>query len=566
VRTKNLRSSYPSRYPGPDSNKGPVRILCVVLALALALPLAAPFASAGSRPSQGGWDNGLIGFITDDGLFFVEVGDANFIGGFQAFYNGSQVYTYQLILNLTSLSRYTETATIRLVDTDSHQGIANLTVPMSGYSNQFVYVTLPTEHSWTDMRITVDGTSGYFQWATPYTILSIGNLFNGGIDLAVFIGFGIYLWLSYPLGIKSERMTKRAVYAPEWKAAWWLHGIVVGFLATYAIYFTQINMFFKGAEVFLIPIPEAFFFFFWNAGRHSRRTVLKFKQPVTISGRPFSYIERKFFGGIDQNGNIVLVRFNSRSVLQWWYRSRGHHVVAWAMFEDGTPATRFTESIKTRILEAQAKPASKGAKPSPAEPLMMPIYDYESLTPDQLRDPTRLPKSGLYDQFRGTPVLGEGGNQEENVSYEFRVARISDFRFQEPHMSIWKTVTESAYVDPEGVVHEGETKQKLTWPHIVDGSAQITLLSWHAQSIDAQNHGYMDTEDLVQVIADKDAALWAARGEIERLTEEKAERKTLANRDIRNRRSSDYEQEDFEEMVDRASTEKKGAKVQATGT
>jgi hypothetical protein len=235
------------------------------------------------------------------------------------------------------------------------------------------------------------------------------------------------------------------------------------------------------------------------------------------------------------------------------------------MFEDGTPATsRFS---RKGVLEVSSRQVGRPSKEkTPTEPLTMPIYDYESLTPEQLRDPARLPKSGLYDQFRGSPVLGEGGNQEESVSYEFRVARVSDFRITWPYLSFWKDVPGVSYKDTTtGLEYHEEPRQKLTWPHIVDGSAQITLMSWHAQSIDAQNHGYVDTEDLVQVIADKDAALWAARGEIQRLTDEKAERKTLANSDLRNRRSSDLEQEELEELIDKAPVRDKRKANPASG-
>jgi hypothetical protein len=528
------------------------------VALPLTLPVAAgssPTPQGGTvQPAAGGWENGLIGFITSDGLFFVEVGAPDFIGGFLPYFNGSQIYTYQIILNITSLSQYQETATIHLVDADSHQSIANVSVPMSGYSNQMVPVTLPTEHAWTDLRITVDGTSGLFQWETPYTLFSLGNLFNGGIDLSVFAGFGIYLWVAYLLAVKAERMTKRAVYAPEWKATWWLHGIVVGEIAAYAIWFEQINSYFKGAEVLLIPFPIALFGFFWTAGRHSRKVVLEFKQPVTIIGRPMSYIRRRFYGGIDPEGNIVLIKYNSRSVFQWWYRSRGFHVKVWSLFDDGRPATRLTT--------AQAR------KPKPLEPLVMPVYDYEALTPEQLRDPALLPRSGIYDQFRGAAIQGEGGNEDETVGFEFMVVRISDFRVTWPYLSFWKAQPAVSYKDTEtGLQYDEPAKEKLTWPHIVPGSAEVTLMSTVAgQDVLAEHYGYVSAEDNAATKDDLAVALEAANAHLNREANRMAAERTLANRFVLDFPNRELEEPESEALVDQSKADRDKRRPSPSGS
>jgi hypothetical protein len=528
-------------------------LACFVVLAAVALPLATPFvgqAHAAAAPGPelySGWRTGQPGFITRDGLFFVEIGAPDFIGLFAPHYNGSQLYTYAITVNITSLIATNETARVHLFDYATGTYLTNLSVPMTKFSSQFVQVPMPTEHKWTEVRIVVDGTPGYFYWRTPYTWLPIANLADGGIVLSVVVAFGVYLWISYPLSVKAERMTKRAVYAPEWKATWWLHGLVIGELAFYASDFPQINIAFHGWEVFLFPIPEAIFMFFWSAGRHSRKVVTRFDQPVAIPGRPLSFVSRPFYGGVDPDGNIVVIEYGSKSLLQWWYRSRGKHVKVWSLFEDGRPASRL--SARDSIADTTARPARPGQRAIPTEPLTMPVYSYESLTPDQLRDPTRLPRSGLYDQFRGAAVLSEGGNVDEVVSYRFLVPRVSDFQVEWPHATFWRFENVAAYTDEKGRFHPARQKRHLS-PHITEGHAQVTLMSWHGQDVYAQALGWMETEDLVLENGDLAVALAVARAQLQILSRRKAEEDTLANRDILQRPETDLEQPELEQLVE----------------
>jgi hypothetical protein len=554
--TKKLRRGYSPSYWSPVRRQRAARLLCAVVVGLVGLPLAAPLAAAAPPAPQpfispatgGGWQDGLIGFITNDGLFFVEVGATDFLGLFTPYYNGSQIYTYQVDLNITAVTGTAETAYIHLTVVGAKQPLANLTVPLGGYANDVVQITLPTVHSWTEVKIAVDGTPGYFYWATPYTFAPIGNLFNGGIDFAVFAALGVYMLVAYVVSAKAQQMTKRAVYAPEWKAVMWLHGIFFGFVALYAIDFVPINMALQGWEILLIPIPEAIFTFFWTAGRHSRRIVFDFSEPLTIQGRPLSKIRRTFYGGIDPDGNIVLIKYNSRSLFQWYYRSKGYHVKVWAMYDDGRPATRLSAAHQS-VLDQSGHAVPKASRASPVEPLVIPVYDYESLTPEQLRDPSRIPRSGLYDQFRGAAVTGVGGNEKESVSYEFVVVSNSDFQVKWPHFSWWRTEVEPDWADPEGNIHKGEPRQRFS-PHIEPGSAQVTLLSWHGQDIYMQNYGVMDMQDLVQENDNLSAALWMARGELHRLSGMKAEAKITAYREMTERADRELEQPESEELVE----------------
>lgn len=546
-------------------------IVLSLVCMAVGSPLlVAPTAHAATpTPSGlGGWNTGQPGFITRDGLFFIQAGADNFIGFFEPSYNGSQLYTYSVILNITSIVAANETARIHLYDYDTKSYLTNLTVPTTGYANVRVEIPLPTEHTWTEVRITVDGTAGYFYWETPYTWLPISNLANGGIVLSVVVAFGVYLWIAYPLAVKAERMTKRAVYAPNNRASTWLHVLAVLELGIYAAWFPQINSALHGFEVFLFPIPEAVYVFFWSAARHSRRVIISFDQPVTIPGRPLSWIERPFYGGIDPDGNIVIIPYASKSWPLWWYRSRGYQVAVWALFEDGRAATRLSQ--REAVRDTVAQPARANQHATPVEPLTMPVYDYESLTPEQVRDPTRLPRSGIYDNFQGAAILNQGsfmahgGNVGEAVSFRFLVPNLSDFRVQWPSATLWSFETVQAYTDEGGKFHEAKKKRHFT-PHITPGSAQVTLMSWHGQDVYAQSFNWQEATDLVEENDQLRAALWVARAQLHVESGRKAEEGLLANRDILERPYTDLEQEEIEELVERHVSERRDRGKPAPG-
>ena len=89
------RSTY-----GRSPKAGAILIAAAVLFLAI---LPAPVV-AHPAPAQGcTYDCGTTGFITRDGLFYVEVGYIGFLGTFNAEPNGSEVYAYAITLNITNI-------------------------------------------------------------------------------------------------------------------------------------------------------------------------------------------------------------------------------------------------------------------------------------------------------------------------------------------------------------------------------------------------------------------------------------------------------------------------------
>lgn len=506
--------------------RGTVRTVRSVLALvALVLLLAGvqalPVTAASTdHPSFYGAPPGTIGFITSDGKFFIQVGATTF-NVFTAVPNGSEIYAYAVTVNITSIVPVNATAYVQVFYYPQERYIYQQFVPMSGYGITLVYPVLPDHHTWQAIAVTVDGTTGVYYTQTPYDFLSIPNVPDGGFDLEAFIVVAEVLAIGLPLMFKAERMTKRAIFAPKWNATIWLHGIMIGMIAWYFTNFPTINQFFMGWEWAFIPIPEMLFLFIWSSGRHSRNRTAQFQQAVPRVNQPMGFIIKKFYIGRDNDGDLVLIKFRSRSPIQWWYRSRGHHVKAFIRRKDGS-----------------------------MEPMGYPVVDHDQLTPEQIRDPTRFPRGGRHDPHNDFPVLNPKDEDGDDVDTIYFVPRISTFQVTWPHASFHREVKVEAYDDPKtGQHHEAGKRSKLTWPHIVDGKAEVTLASWHYQDVLYVANGWMATEDLVTECDDLAVQLWTERGFRATETSRKADERVTSHLDIRSRPLSDLSPEDLQAAV-----------------
>jgi len=228
---------------------------------------------------------GITGFITNDGLFFIQIGYEGPFGFATYITNGSQVYAAGLIVNVTAITQSTQVAHIIVYSYATGAVIDSLNVPVPGYTSDAITISLPSANAWLNYRVMVDATPWYFSAFTPYSFLGFTGLQDGGVDVATFIAIGLFLVYTLPLMVKAERMTRRAIFAPRWNATTWLHGIFFGLVATYIVSFPWWNSTFYGWEFVVIPIPEALFLFFWTAGRHSSNRRALFAQIVPRMGQ-----------------------------------------------------------------------------------------------------------------------------------------------------------------------------------------------------------------------------------------------------------------------------------------
>jgi len=204
---------------------------------------------------------------------------------------------------------------------------------------------------------------------------------------------------------------------------------------------------------------------------------------------------------------------------------------------------------KHRAINTESRPAAPGAKVTQAEPYIEPVYSYESLTPEELRDPARIQRSGFYDQFRGAAVIGEGGDQDEILHYDFDVAHLSDFNVVWPSATLWTFEDVPAYTDEKGVIHPARKKRHLK-PHIGGQHAEVTLSVWHQQDVYLQRHNYLEMSDVVEEAERKSVMFEMLLGRVRKLAREMAERDTLANREQLERQETDLEAEELEALVE----------------
>jgi len=488
-------------------------LVALLTAVAVVGPFAMASGSAGAITIPG-----ITGFITNDGLFFVQVGYAQF--GYATYVgNGSQLYASSAIVNITGITQTAQVAHVSIYSYAENKTIDSLNVPVAGYTSLSLGINLPQNHTWQQYRVTVDATPWWFWAFTPYSFLGFTGLQDGGVDLATFIAVGLFFVYAVPLMVKGERMTKRAIFSPKWNATLWLHGIFFGMVAWYFVSFPSINQFFLGWEFVIIPIPEAIFLFFWAAGRHSQNQRALFIQIVPRMGQRLAVIMRDFFVGKDSDGDLVIMR--SRSPIQWWYRSRGHHVKVFRRSEKGA-----------------------------LEPFPLDVLEQTRLTEEQVRDPARFPRGAKYDAHDDFPVVNSDDSEDFPFERLYFVPRVSAFKVTWPRMVMHKDVPVPEHTElVTGRVIPAGTEPKLCWPYIKDGHAEVALCSWHYMDVLAQAMGYMTAEDLANECDNLAIQLWTERGMRHTETSRKANERLDSEEDIRNRPDTDLPEEELEKYV-----------------
>jgi hypothetical protein len=488
----------------------------------LTLPFLASPVSAHPQPAQGcAYGCGTTGFITRDGLFYVEVGYIGFLGDFNAEPNGSYLYAYAITLNITAIVSYNVTASVLVHDDGTNTTVAKLAVPDEAYSSVQVDVAAPTSHSYVEFRVSVDGTPEWFWVATPYTFLGIPGLEDGGLDLAIFAGIAVFLLLGFPAMLKAFLMTKRAIYAPKWNATMWLHGIFFGVMALYVVDFPQLNMAFHGWEFLFIPIPEVIFAFFWVAGRASTNQQAQFLQAMPVRGHQMGFkSDIYYYGFVDgrgygtTSGTLVIIP-TGRSMKQWYYRSRGHH---------------------TRVFVRDPTDPK-----SVFEPMWAEVRNVANLSTAEVEDPTFFDVgSGRFTPTKGFEIL-HADSGDDTIDRMYFVKRLSSFKVKWPEMVgfSWDYVeVKPSKRNPDGTEAPAQMKRKLRWPYITDGRAEIDLMPWHWEHVWGVEFGYEQIEDVMEENDNLRARIGVLEGQLYTRSQEISDARINAENHIRNRPGS----------------------------
>ena len=175
----------------------------VVAVLLLVAPLATAAVATGTASAI--TIPGISGFITSDGLFFVQVGYSQF--GYTTYVgNGSDVYASAIVINVTGITTTSQVAHVSVYEYADRRTVQNVNVPIPGYSSVAVAVDLPQNHTYMEYKVSVDSTPWWVYAYTPWSFLGFTGLQDGGADLAsvpegpkthVYVGVG-------PLALKDQ--------------------------------------------------------------------------------------------------------------------------------------------------------------------------------------------------------------------------------------------------------------------------------------------------------------------------------------------------------------------------
>lgn len=497
----------------------------ILVSLGIAGPLVLSFTAAPASAVCVGACS-PVGFTTHDGYFYVQAGGTIF-GDFSPVSNGSQVYAFSLTVEISSLVGINETAIAHLYESGSSKSVANQSLIVAPYANDYINLTIPSTHQWTELELKVDGTPVFFSVETPYYFLSIPGIEDGGLDFSIFIALGIF-WVFFVFAyLKGKHMTDRAVKGPGIEARTWFHGTFAAMFVLYLLDFQLMNSVFQGWEFLVIPIPEACFFLFWSGTQHDKSSYAMIVQGVPVTGAPIRFNLDFWDHGTPGSGPAAgkLVACGE-GIWQWWYRSRGYHTILYEDKKDGAP-----------------------------EPMAFDVTEGSRLTPEQVAWLGRIPQNPASNTSKGFLTRMMGHDKRRPVTHMFCVASRDDWDIKLPYWSWWRAIPAHEDTDPGGFIVKIPERHKFR-PHIEPGYAHITLAPWHYQFVWALNFGWIRPEDLEKENQDLLKAIWALKGTIDSLTGKKSETAMNALVDLQNRPKSDLSPEDLEAGVARRRQER----------
>ena len=199
-----------SRRPGAR----PSKFFAILVAGAI---LAGPLASGavGSARADLFGPPNFVGFVTNDGYFFVEVGTSSF-GSFNPVTDGSNVFGTAFTVVLFDLTAVNRTVPIQFIQGSSSGGLPtydNFSVAVLAHQVTYVQVTFSITPTSVPANLTIDGTTQHYTLETPLLLIPLTNLTNGGFDLILLGILSEFLIFAFPFIILGRWMTRRALRA-----------------------------------------------------------------------------------------------------------------------------------------------------------------------------------------------------------------------------------------------------------------------------------------------------------------------------------------------------------------
>lgn len=520
-------------------SRRPSRLTAILIAVAL---VGGPFASGaiGSARADVFGPPTFQGFVTNDGYFFVEVGTTSF-GSFNPVNSGDNVFGTGFTLVLFDLTGFNRSIPISFTEYPDHGPpiYDNLTVAIPAKTAVLADLTFPISSHPTRANLTIDGTTLHYVIETPLLLIPLTNLTNGGFDLILLGILSELLLFFLPLMVLARWMTRRALFAPKLKAILWLHGIVLGIAAAVILNFQLVNETIGGWGWFTYPIPIAIFLFFWSASLFNRAEVVEVLRPYTANGHRLSFDRWEIRVGRNRDGDLVLV---GRRWRDWLFGALGHYVILSPHDAEERGLEPQGHEIFLRVLRSGTKPAG-------------PISGAVEKAKGAIRWP-KASKENPADDFRVRNAQERG---EEDPAMVYFVASTNPVYVDWCRWSFhrWKT-TEAVYNDEGEEVRPAGKKWALTWPHILDGHAEIQLASIHYADVVAVAMGWKTVEDVVRVAEKRHLQVFLLKAHMNNEVARQVEEKLTAWLDLQSRPGFDLTDEEEEAEVERGPKKGRG--------
>lgn len=504
------------------------RLLAILLVAGLLAPVVGSGAVGEARGDLLGVPT-FIGFVTSDGLFFVEVGTSAF-GSFNPLPPGSQVFGTGLTIVAFGITEENRTLTVvyKQFPGGNATQYANLSFVVQGRGVAVAELDFPTTDRWIPATLDVDGTVLHYTVETPILLIPIANLTNGGFDLIVLGVLSEYLVFTFPLIVLARWLTRRALWAPKVKAILWLHGIILGIASFVILDFPLVNQTVGGLGWFVYPIPLAVFTFFWSCSLFNRAEVVQVQRANTAGGHRLSFDVWTIRVGRDRAGNLVLL---GRRWRDWLFGALGHHTILSPFDAD----EKGLEPQGHELLEHEVRAGTKLAG------------DEAATTGRRIRW-KRPTKEKPEDDFHVRNAQERG---EDDPTMLYFVASADPVAVEWPRLSLHRLKKVPDRYDADGrLLEPAHTKSVLTWPHILDGKAEIRLASIHYADVVAVAMGWKTVEDVVKVAEQRHLQVYLLKAHLSNEVARQVEEKLTAYLDLTTRPAMELPEEEAEAEVE----------------
>lgn len=439
----------------------------------------------------------IVGKLAPDGEYILVTVPQ--LTGQSGFTDCGTVFGNTLDIYDVSPLPYNATATVNYEEfnpTNNSIVVAHLAQSFSitGHAVTEFGVTLPPTTQQHPFLLSVDGVQFVGYHLTPLTLLPNNILTAGGLDLLVILIISETGILLAPLILLSKFLVTKAQYAPKFRLLLWT--VAMGVI-TFFLLLTQyqwLDTTFGGLSYLVYPIVFAFLLFLWSLHLFNRAEVAEVLKIAPASGHRLRYLRWTMLVATLKDGSLVVIDPRWRGFL---YALFGHFAkLSSSQSEALGPDEPAPSPVENRIALPRHVIERRLQRDLPSK--SKPTDDFIVLNAEKYHEPTKL----------------------------FWVDSDEPFDIRYSHMSWHREVTVPPKLSPEGEVLVPEhTKQKLTWPHIIDPETNVRIAGIHYWTAPVAAQGWMGSEKVSALLEKRTYQMVVLRGrqmnEADRLAEER---------------------------------------------